>query len=87
MNQMKSDIDSIIKNREALLSHGWVKGRKACLDIIEYALKAVDPYHATHMAVQLHEEALIVDGREYDLKTYLYYRCWKGYVQAGTGHG
>jgi glycerate 2-kinase len=79
MNQIKNDTNpiitssvitsSVIKNRETLLSHGLVKARKSCLDIIEYALNAVDPYHATHKAVQLHGETLIVDGREYDLKT------------------
>ena len=61
--------NSIIKNREELLSHGLVKARKSCLDIIEYALNEVDPYHATHRAVQLHQEILIVDNQEYDLKT------------------
>ena len=69
MNQMKSVINPIIKNREALLSHGQVKGRKSCLDIIEYALNAVDPYHATHKAVQLIDETLIVAGRKYNLET------------------
>ncbi len=79
MNKMKSVTNSIvtnpviknpvIKNRETLLSHGLVKARKSCLDIIEYALNEVDPYHATHKAIQLHGETLIVDGREYDLNT------------------
>jgi len=84
MNQMKNVTDptsggvivknsrvknSIIKNREELLSHGLVKARKSCLDIIEYALNEVDPYHATHKAVQLHKEILIVDSHKYDLKT------------------
>ena len=39
------------------------------MDIIEYALNAVDPYHATHKAVQLRDEVLIVDGRKYNLET------------------
>jgi len=57
----------IIKNRDALVSHGLVEGRKSCLNILEYALNAVDPYHATHKAVQLAGETLRVDGCEYDL--------------------
>ncbi|MBT4262651.1 MAG: DUF4147 domain-containing protein [Deltaproteobacteria bacterium] len=61
--------DLIVKNREALLSHGLLKGRKFCLDIIESALTEVDPYHATHKAVQRMGETLIVDGRKYDLRT------------------
>jgi len=59
----------MVKNRESLLSHGRFKGRKACLDIIDHALTAVDPYHATHKAVHRIQEILVVDGREYDLKT------------------
>jgi len=59
--------NSIIKNKDALLSHGQVKARTSCLEIIEYALTEVDPYHATHRAVQLTRETLIVDKKKYDL--------------------
>ena len=32
----------IIRNKENLLSHGNKKGREVALDVIEYAIKAVD---------------------------------------------
>ncbi|RTZ96013.1 MAG: glycerate kinase [Deltaproteobacteria bacterium] len=53
-------VPEIIKNREELLSHGLVEGRKACLDIMDHALAAVDPYIATHAAVSLDGDHLVM---------------------------
>jgi glycerate 2-kinase len=50
----------MIKNREQLLSHGFVEGRKKVLDIIEYALSEVDPYRATKEQVRLEGDKLLV---------------------------
>lgn len=66
---MEATIQQVIKNRDELLSHGLIKGRESCLNIIEYALNAVDPYFATQKAVQLSGEKLSVDGLIYDLAT------------------
>ena len=70
-----------IKNREALLSHGQIKARKYCLDIMEHALSAVDPYHATHNAVTFLKEdnILTVNGVVYDLS------CIKNIYIIGAG--
>jgi len=48
----------IIKNREELLSHGNKRGREVALDVIECAIKAVDPYEAVRKLV------CIESGRE-----------------------
>ena len=37
----------MIKNRETLLSHGNIEGRKVVLDILEAGLEAPDPYEQT----------------------------------------
>ncbi|MCG8637891.1 MAG: DUF4147 domain-containing protein [Desulfobacterales bacterium] len=56
-------IPGAVKNREELISHGLAAGREACLDIMDHALAAVDPYLATHGAVRLEGDNLIMDGR------------------------
>ncbi len=53
-------VHEAIKNRKDLLSHGLVEGRKACLDIMDHALAAVDPYLATHAAVHLDGDRLVM---------------------------
>ena len=57
----------MIKNKEALLSHGFVEGRRVCLEIMEHALRAVDPYAATKKHVHLEGNQLRVDTQIYDL--------------------
>ncbi len=37
----------MIKNREQLLSHGCIEGRRLAADIVDTALREVDPYKAT----------------------------------------
>lgn len=57
----------MIKNKEALLSHGFVEGRRVCLEIMEHALRAVDPYAATKKHVHLEGNQLRVDTQIHDL--------------------
>jgi len=57
----------IIKNREELLSHGNKRGREATLDVIEYAIKAVDAYEATKKKVNIDNNRLAVGDLSYNL--------------------
>ncbi len=66
-----------IKNREELLSHGNVTGRRVALDIIEAGLAAADPYENTLKALRRDGNTLIVgpsnsgtspDAQEFDLR-------------------
>lgn len=50
----------MIENREALLSHGNVAGRRAVLDIIEAGLAAADPYTNTLKALRRDGDILTV---------------------------
>ena len=56
-----------IKNREELISHGQVEGRKTVIDIIEHALLAADPYTATIKLVHLDGNILSVGDLRFDL--------------------
>ncbi len=58
---------SIIKNRNALLSHGTLEGRKIALDVIEYALTAIDSYEVVKALVMLQGNTLRVASLTYDL--------------------
>jgi glycerate-2-kinase len=62
-------MSTIIKNRDELLSHGNRRGRKIVLDIIEYAIKAVDAYEAVKKKVRIENSKLIVEGLIYDLSS------------------
>jgi len=57
----------IIRNKEELLSHGNRKGREVALDVIEYAIKAVDAYEATKKMVCIKNDRLIVGDLVYNL--------------------
>lgn len=57
----------MIKNREELLSHGFVEGREKALDIAEYALRYVDPYAAVKRYVRLDGSRLLIAGDSFDL--------------------
>jgi glycerate 2-kinase len=50
----------IIKNRDELLSHGNVEGRKAVLDILEAGLGAADPYWNVRNLIRIEDGKLIV---------------------------
>lgn len=57
----------MIRNAEALLSHGAVEGRRIALDIIEHACQAVHGYEATRKAVRLEAGELTVADRVWHL--------------------
>ncbi len=50
----------LIKNRNILLSHGNIEGRKIVLDIIEAGITAADPYLATKNLLHLDGGQLVV---------------------------
>lgn len=62
-DENRSESSGRIQNRDSLLDHGMIDGRRACLDIVAHALAAVDPYHATLRAVRLKDDLLVVEGR------------------------
>jgi glycerate 2-kinase len=58
----------MIKNREELLSHGFVEGRRKALDIMERALSAVNPLDAVRKYVKLEGNLLFVGEKCFDLE-------------------
>lgn len=58
---------TIIKNKEELLSHGNISGRKAALDVIDYAISAVNAYKLTKKMVKLEDNSLAVSDLNYNL--------------------
>ena len=59
-----------IKNKEDLTSHGNKIGRNLVIDIIEHALKAMDPRDSIRRILKIeHGETLKVDDLEYPLST------------------
>ncbi len=63
----KGEVDTYIKNRAELTSHGYKKGREAAVAIIEHALRASDPYAATKNLLNLKGETLTVGSLHFDL--------------------
>ncbi|HIJ55014.1 MAG TPA: glycerate-2-kinase family protein, partial [Deltaproteobacteria bacterium] len=57
----------MIKNREQLLSHGCVEGRRLAADIIDYCLGEVDPHKATKETVRYEDGLLQVEDDVFDL--------------------
>jgi len=57
---------SRIQNRDALISHGNVEGRKAVVEILEAGLEAVDPYHNTRRLIRLKDGKLIIGNRDFE---------------------
>ena len=49
----------MIKNRDQLLSHGCVKGRRLAADIIDHCLNEVDPYKATRETMRYERKTQI----------------------------
>lgn len=56
-----------IQNYKALTSHGNTEGREIALDIIEYAMKSIDTYHAARSRISLDHHILSINGYEIDL--------------------
>ena len=57
----------MIKNRGELLAHGLKEGRRVALDIIEHALRSVDPYQATKRVVQRKNNRLFIGSQHYKM--------------------
>jgi glycerate-2-kinase len=53
----------IIKNREALISHGNVPGRTTAVDILEAGLQAANPYSNTKSLLELQPDGILIVGR------------------------
>lgn len=58
---------AIIKNTEELLSHGNRNGRRIALNIIEYALKAINTYGAVRKTVRINDERIIIGHLKHEL--------------------
>lgn len=59
-------LSTIIKNKDVLLSHGNIEGRKIALDIIEHGIKAINAYDITRKTVYIKDNKLIIGNLEYD---------------------
>jgi len=57
----------MIKNKEIILSHGNRRGREIALDIVEYAVNAVNGYASTKRMVHAKNSELTVENLRYDL--------------------
>lgn len=59
----------MIKNRDQLLSHGYLEGRRLAADIIDHCLSEVDPYKAARKTIRYEKEdcVLRVNGDTFDL--------------------
>ncbi len=57
----------IIRNRDELLSHGNVEGRRQVLDILECGLAAGDPYDNVCKAVRIEGDTLLIGSDEFPL--------------------
>jgi glycerate 2-kinase len=58
---------SIFRNRDELLSHGNVDGRRTVLDILETGLVAGDPYPNVQKAVRIEGGRLLIGSDEFPL--------------------
>ena len=56
-----------IKNREALLSHGDIDGRKIVLDITEKTLQHLDAYERIKSIARMEGDVLCIGSRRWDL--------------------
>jgi glycerate 2-kinase len=59
----------IIKNTEALCSHGNIDGRKAVLEILEDGLEAADPYENVKKLIRIQNGRLIIGHRDFEWRT------------------
>jgi len=50
----------LIRNRDQLLSHGNIAGRRIVLDILEAGMAAADPYPNTRDLIRIEDDKLIV---------------------------
>lgn len=59
-------MESRILNREELVSHGNVEGRKVIAEIMDTALCAADPYFNTKKLVRIEDGKLIFEGKDFE---------------------
>jgi glycerate 2-kinase len=62
----------IIKNKETLLSHGNIDGRRCVLDILEAGIAAADPYENTRKLLKLEGNILSVGNESSDAGIQVY---------------
>ena len=58
-----------IKNKEILISHGDVNGRKVALDIAEYAISSMSSYKTVNEIISLSDNILCVGNLSFDLNS------------------
>ena len=49
-----------------MVSHGYIRGRRAMLEILESRLEGVDPYNNMTKLIRLDSSKLIVDGKKFE---------------------
>ena len=57
----------VIKNTDELTSHGFKEGRKAALEICEYAIRSVNAMDLTKKLLNLKDHVLEINGLHLDL--------------------
>jgi len=57
----------VIKNTDELTSHGFKEGRKAALEICEYAIRSVNAMDLTKKLLNLKDHMLEINGLHLDL--------------------
>ena len=55
----------IIRNRDQLLSHGNIEGRRLVLDILEAGIDAADPYENVYNLIRIEDNKLIVGNERF----------------------
>jgi len=55
----------IIRNRDQLLSHGNIEGRRLVLDILEAGIDAADPYENVYNLIRVEDNKLIVGNERF----------------------
>ena len=61
-------MNSLIKNRDRLLAHGFTAGRKIAIDIVVYALQRVNARQAVKNKVHLVDNVLKIEDQSFNLQ-------------------
>jgi len=57
-----------IKNKEMLINHGNVAGRKIIAELLDVGLDALDPYYRVKELVKREGNKIVLDNRNYEMK-------------------
>jgi len=57
-----------IKNKEDLINHGNIKGRKIVAELLDAGLDSIDPYYRVKDFVKIENNKIILDDRGYEMK-------------------